>query len=82
MYVMYVMYVMNKNSCRVACYMVFSESEWIKTAWKREMEKEYVSVKREEEEERATDGEKVVFGEGVKLNGEKMESHGRKYGNS
>ena len=42
--------VYNETKVRVACYMIFSQSEWIKVAWRRECMKEYCSIMREAEE--------------------------------
>ena len=46
---------------RVACYMTHSESAWIKTAWRREFQKEGKSIKSEAEDALREVGENVQF---------------------
>lgn len=65
--------VYNETKVRIACYMTYSQSEWIKVAWRRECKKEYCSIKREAEEAMLDIGESIKFGEeAVWLNGERM----------
>ena len=46
---------------RVACYMIHSESAWIKTGWRREFQKEGKSIKGEAEDALREFGENVQF---------------------
>ena len=46
---------------KVACYMTQSESAWIKTAWRREFQKEGKSIKNEAEGTLREVGENVQF---------------------
>ena len=48
-----------ETKVRVACYMTHSESAWIKTAWRREFQKEGKSIKSEAEDALREFGENV-----------------------
>ena len=50
-----------ETKVRVACYVTHSESAWIKTAWRREFQKEGKSIKSEAEDALRDDGENVKF---------------------
>ena len=50
-----------ETKVRVACYMTHSESAWIKTAWRREFQKEGKSIKSEAEDALREVGENVEF---------------------
>ena len=50
-----------QTKVRVACYMTHSESAWIKTAWRREFQKESKSIKSEAEDALREVGENVEF---------------------
>ena len=50
-----------ETKVRVACYMTHSESAWIKTAWRREFQKEGKSIKSEAEYALREFGENVQF---------------------
>ena len=50
-----------ETKVRVACYMTNSESTWIKTAWRREFQKEGKSIKSEAEDALREVGESVEF---------------------
>ena len=50
-----------ETKVRVACYMTHSESVWMKTAWRREFQKEGKSIKSEAEDALREVGENVEF---------------------
>ena len=50
-----------ETKVRVACYMTNSENAWIKTAWRREFQKEGKSIKSEAEDALREVGENVEF---------------------
>ena len=50
-----------ETKVRVACYMTHSESAWIKTAWRREFQKEGKSIKSEAEDALTEVRENVEF---------------------
>ena len=56
--------VYRETKVRVASYMVCSGSEWINTAWQREVRKEGTSLKCEAERAMSEVGVQVTFGEG------------------
>ena len=59
-----------ETKVRVACYMTHSESAWIKTAWRREFQKEGKSIKSEAEDALREIGEIVEFSlDHVKIQG-------------
>ena len=50
-----------ETKVRAACYMMHSENAWIKTAWRREFQKEGKSIKSEAEDALRDIGENVQF---------------------